>query len=507
MSSRMRSSERRGRPQSAMSTREVGSSTVLRRSAGSIRTQMEGRRTPVLRLSTDVSVRKPSTRLAASGELDSLESEYIKNLQQQIYFLELEVNYLREQINSKKSPPRLATPGTQVEKWTQEVKGLKHQVESLQAETTRKDSALDRLDRERQRLTLLVEDEKASFSQEKQALIEEIVTLKKHLELQTRSQTQQSHERLRIKDDSRKSYTALIDTEKKAQILRDQLEHRAGQMKELRLQLEEKRTENVKLQTHIQELEHNYLDSDSSKTDEQIKQLEADLRQLRLELKQAEMNAEQDRHLKNKVMEDCTSLVKENALLASQVAELQKQVDRERSHRDNKQQRNTLSLQELVTLREHDKQQAAELQRVKSSLKYEQEKLQDATKQIIEHEQETAQTQEDLTSVTEQLQNLERLHTDQEQENIALRRDKVLLVDHVTEWQQKVESKDEELLQLNAELAMLRGKLSEMTAKARLQKSLEALKWDEFERMADAIKTVSSQGRELASSLTEEQQS
>ena len=45
-------------------------------------------------------------------------------------------------------------------------------------------------------------------------------------------------------------------------------------MKELRLQLEEKRTENVKLQTHIQELEHNYLDSDSSKTDEQIKQLE-----------------------------------------------------------------------------------------------------------------------------------------------------------------------------------------------------------------------------------------
>ena len=64
----------------------------------------------------------------------------------------------------------------------------------------------------------------ASFSQEKQALIEEIVTLKKHLELQTRSQTQQSHERLRIKDDSRKSYTALIDTEKKAQILRDQVD-------------------------------------------------------------------------------------------------------------------------------------------------------------------------------------------------------------------------------------------------------------------------------------------
>lgn len=54
--------------------------------------------------------------------MDSLESEYIKNLQQQIYFLELEVNYLREQVNAKKAPPTTAIPGTQVEKWTQEIR-------------------------------------------------------------------------------------------------------------------------------------------------------------------------------------------------------------------------------------------------------------------------------------------------------------------------------------------------------------------------------------------------
>ena len=62
--------------------------------------------------------RRTATRLTSSGDL---ESEYIKNLQQQIYFLELEVNYLREQVNTKKPPPS-AIPGTQVEKWTQEIR-------------------------------------------------------------------------------------------------------------------------------------------------------------------------------------------------------------------------------------------------------------------------------------------------------------------------------------------------------------------------------------------------
>lgn len=35
--------------------------------------------------------------MSNSAELKGIESEYIKNLQQQVYFLELEANYLREQ--------------------------------------------------------------------------------------------------------------------------------------------------------------------------------------------------------------------------------------------------------------------------------------------------------------------------------------------------------------------------------------------------------------------------
>lgn len=38
-----------------------------------------------------------SVKLNKSAELKEIESDYVKNLQQQIYFLELEANYLREQ--------------------------------------------------------------------------------------------------------------------------------------------------------------------------------------------------------------------------------------------------------------------------------------------------------------------------------------------------------------------------------------------------------------------------
>ena len=49
---------------------------------------------------------------------------------------------------------------------------------------------------------------------------------------------------------------------------------------------------------------------------------------LRQKLKETEMNAEQDRFLRNKISDDSSHLVKENALLNQQVLEYQKQLDR-----------------------------------------------------------------------------------------------------------------------------------------------------------------------------------
>lgn len=56
--------------------------------------------------------------------------------------------------------------------------------------------------------------------------------------------------------------------------------------------------------------------------------LQEEIRTLRQKLKEAEMAAEQDRFLRNKLSDDSSHLVKENALLSQQVIELTKQNER-----------------------------------------------------------------------------------------------------------------------------------------------------------------------------------
>ena len=56
--------------------------------------------------------------------------------------------------------------------------------------------------------------------------------------------------------------------------------------------------------------------------------IQDEIRLLRQKIKEAEMHADQDRYLRNKLSDDSSHLIKENALLNQQVLELQKLLDR-----------------------------------------------------------------------------------------------------------------------------------------------------------------------------------
>lgn len=55
-----------------------------------------------------------------------------------------------------------------------------------------------------------------------------------------------------------------------------------------------------------------------------------EIRFLKQKLKETEMNADKDRYLRDKINEDSSHLVRENATLSQQVLELQKQLERVR---------------------------------------------------------------------------------------------------------------------------------------------------------------------------------
>ena len=53
-----------------------------------------------------------------------------------------------------------------------------------------------------------------------------------------------------------------------------------------------------------------------------------EVRFLRQKLKEMEMSVDKDRYLRDKINEDSSHLVKENAMLSQKVAELEKQLER-----------------------------------------------------------------------------------------------------------------------------------------------------------------------------------
>ncbi|XP_025029626.1 tumor protein D53 isoform X3 [Python bivittatus] len=107
----------------------------------------------------------------------SIESEYIKNLQQQIYFLELEANFLREQ--TKKAINLQPLLASEMEHMLQKLQTLQCQADSLHLELKRKKSGLNMLKMERNQLNNQINMADEHHLKEKQVLVEEITQLKR----------------------------------------------------------------------------------------------------------------------------------------------------------------------------------------------------------------------------------------------------------------------------------------------------------------------------------------
>ncbi|EDO28647.1 predicted protein [Nematostella vectensis] len=82
------------------------------------------------------------------------------------------------------------------------------------------------------------------------------------------------------------------------------------------------------------------------------------------------------------VQDDCTALIKENAALAAQVVELQKHIDMDRAHRDEKDVRRHANIQELISTKENEKQLKIELEKTRELLRLEQSALRDALDKV-----------------------------------------------------------------------------------------------------------------------------
>ena len=430
---------------------------------------------------------KSSTKVSA--DLSTIEAEYIKNLQQQVYFLELEANYLREQ--AKKATDMHPRMTAEAERMLAKLRHMQAEVDGLQLEVKRKDSNIGILETEKDRVSGRLKAEEESHQREKRLMLDEIVQLKKEKDLLERDCARKDTQILQARDEMDKAIQSHKTSETRLEVLKNQLEQKVEQHKLTQTALDEKRTELLKTETRLREIEEKYYTSSATVQDKVVQDLRDEIRLLRQKLKETEMNADQDRYLRTKISDDTSHLVKENALLNQQVLELQKQVDRERGVREEQDTRRSMNISELLKTKDQEKQLEFELNQTKESLKHEQERCKHYLSLLAQQEQLTTSTELNASTTKSKLVELEGLHTSTESENNQLRRDKMLLVDHVAEMQKKVDEKEKEILKLKTHVLSLERRLKELDYLKTLEGNINSQKWEEFSRLAESMKTLS----------------
>ncbi|XP_019375562.1 PREDICTED: kinesin-like protein KIF15 isoform X1 [Gavialis gangeticus] len=425
----------------------------------------------------------------------SIESEYIKNLQQQIYFLELEASFLRRQ--TKKTTdlqPLIVSETKHVFKKIQE---LQTQADGLHLELKQKESSLNMLQADRERINNHINVANERHSKEKQALVEEIIELKKRKEQTYRETSDKEMEILHAKQELEQQETNLSNSEQKVLAIQSKLKQRSEQQKAVEVRLSEKRMELLKLQTAVREMEDKIFKKTAVIQDQITCNIRGEISFLHQQVRERELLAEQDRFLRNKMMGDYASLTKENTMLRSQLLELKKQLDIERALREESYTSHSSSITQLLTMKEHEEDLQHKIKRHQELLMQEKNNFQDLMKKIRILEKERTSLDLSIATMNSRTAELKGMLAKEEQDNIELQRDKALLIDLVSNLQNQftfsslqLVGRDSKLSQASNMMLELDENISALKRKHELHQSLQSEKWQEISKMASSMRKL-----------------
>ncbi|XP_014437217.2 uncharacterized protein LOC102454699 isoform X1 [Pelodiscus sinensis] len=431
---------------------------------------------------------------AMENTTSSLESEYIKNLQQQIYFLELEANFLRGQ--TKKATyiqPRITS---ETEHLLQKLKELQSQADGLHLELKRKEASLKMMKTDRERMNNQINAADELHSREKQALAEEIIHLKRRKEQTDRQASKKEMELLHAKQELEQQQTNLSNCEQKILMIQSKLKQRSEQQKALEMQLSEKRRELMKVQFAMHEMEDKMFKKTAMMQDKITHDIRSKMSFLHQQLREKDLLAEQDRFLRSKMMDDYASLTTENAVLRSQLLELNKQLNIERALREESCTAESSSFTQLLTVKDHKEQLKHEIKMHQELLQQEKKNLQDFMEKIHILEQGSISLDLNVATLNSRIAEMKGMLDKEEQENIELQRDKALLVDLVSSSQNQLVGRDNELTQTSTKVLQLDQDISVLKTKHVLHQSLQSEKWQEISKMESSM-------RKLTKSMTD----
>ncbi|CAM4535670.1 uncharacterized protein LOC125634206 isoform X3 [Caretta caretta] len=338
-------------------------------------------------------------------------------------------------------------------------------------------------------------------SREKQTLVEEIIQLKRRKEQTDGQASEKEMELLRAKQELEQQQTSLSNCEQKILVIQSKLKQRSEQQTAVELQLSEKRKELMKVQFAVHEMEDKIFKKTAMMQDQITHGIRSEISFLHQQLREKDLLAEQDRFLRSKMMDDYASLTAENAVLRSNLLELNKQLKIERALREESYTFQSSSFTQLLTVKDQEEHLKHEIKMHQELLQQEKKSLQDLMEKIHILEQGSTSLDLNVATICSQIAEMKGMLDKEEQDNIELQRDKALLVDLVSSLQNQLVGRDNELLQTSTKMLQLDQDMSALKSKHVLRQSLQSEKLQEISKMASSMRKLTKSVTDVVDSM------
>jgi len=423
---------------------------------------------------------------SAGLDLATVESEYIKNLQQQVYFLELEANFLRDQAQKAETLSKHSA-ADEAAKWRRRLKDVEIEQDSLKSEIRRKEIEADAAEMERRQYVKELKSLKETATAEKSHLLDEISTLRHRVDDTTLS-TKQLQIQLDAAEDRKVATTGeVLDVKSRLAVVRDQLDRTLCTNKDLREELVDKKLEIKQFKQQLADLETRYLYQATELKEAAITDMRTKLADMRVRMRELEVTSELDKSMKEKALEDSNYTTKTNSILREEVCDLKVQLGKERELYEKQSVQRSMDSDEIATLKYKSKHLQDEIDGLSGTLGKEKKKAKNYLSKLAETDADLSANRANETMLRNKLADVELTKDAKSNEVSHLRKDKNLLLDQVIDLQSKLDMKSSEVSGLTTEIEFLKSKVSDLASEARLNKSLETRRWEDIEHMAEKI--------------------
>ncbi|XP_073186845.1 uncharacterized protein [Lepidochelys kempii] len=163
--------------------------------------------------------------------LSSIEAEYIKNLQKEVYLLELETSFLREQVKKATSiQPKIST---QAEKVLQKMKELQSEINTAQLELGKKENSTKFFDAENQAMHKHLQTLSDANTREKLLLMEDVIKLKNLAEIVIQDISHKEAELLGVQQELQRAMNSIKEREHNLHHLENQISEKEDEIRRM----------------------------------------------------------------------------------------------------------------------------------------------------------------------------------------------------------------------------------------------------------------------------------